>query len=210
MNIKMTTEDSGASVRAEAEAMSTSAIARRRVLLKGVGRGTAVLAATVPLQTLAGQSLLTIDRGGRHQCSVSGMHSSVHSATPTNTPICGGFSPGWWGQTDTGTTPRRPWPILPIPNQSTGYLTKFNIVFTWMTLTGNPNLFQVANPPGYNSTDQWHWLCAWLNALWSNQHPGTLNFPYSADEVLAFSQLPVSSPAYSDALTFFKTYVENL
>jgi hypothetical protein len=178
------------------------------VLLKGVGKGTAVLAATVPLQTLAGQSLLTFD--GQHQASISGMHSSLHSATPHNTPTANGYSPGWWGQTDTGTTPRRLWPILPTPNDLTGYLTKFNDIFTWMTLTGNPNLFQVANPPGYNSTDQWHWLCAWLNALWSNQHLGTLNFPYSADEVLTYSQLPVAGTAYSDALTFFKTYLENL
>lgn len=209
MNIKMKTENSEAAVRDATEALSASAIARRRILLKGVGKGTAVLAATVPLQTLAGQSLLTIDKGtGIHQCTVSGMHSGVHSATPTNTPVCSGFSPGWWGQTDNGTTPRRAWPILPIPNQLTGYLTKFNSVFTWMVLPGDPNLFQVANPPGYSSTHQWHWLCAWLNALWSNQHPGTLNFPYSADEVIAYSKL--TGAPYSDALTFFSTYVENL
>jgi hypothetical protein len=199
MNIKMKTEDSGATVPAGTEALSSSAIARRRVLLKGVGKGTAVLAATVPLQTLAGQSLLTFD--GKHQCSVSGMHSGVHSATPTNTPLCGGYSPGWWGQVENGSDPRVPkrtWPALP---NFWSYNTKCSAVFTSQTLTGDPTLFQVMDDPQYASTDERHWICAWLNAL---SH--SFSFPYSGQEVLDFY---FASPTVSaDALNFFKTYME--
>ena len=42
-----------------AEELTTQARDRRRILLKGIGKGSAVLAATVPLQTLAAQRLTT-------------------------------------------------------------------------------------------------------------------------------------------------------
>ena len=197
MNINMNTKDTGSTGLSQTEMLSSAAVARRRMLLKGVGKGSAVLAATVPLQTLAGQSLLTFD--GKHQCSVSGMHSSVHSATPTNTPICGGYSPGWWGQSDNGTTPKRTWPLLP---SAWTYNTKCSTVFTRVTLSGNPTLFQVMNNPIYASTDERHWICAWLNALshsWS--------FPYTGQEVRDFYNSSATG-VYADALDFFKTYME--
>lgn len=204
MNIE-NTESTG---RAKAEALSSAAIARRRVLLKGVGKGSAVLAATVPLQTLAGQSLLTFD--GKHQCSVSGMHSGVHSATPTTTPVCGGYSPGWWGQSqivDGKIVPKRAWPTL--PNGWT-FNTKCDAVFTKCTLRNTdgskPSLFQIVEPQEpiskFSNTDEFHWVCAWLNAL---SH--SFNFPYSGQQVLDFYNSP-SITVYQDALTFFKTYME--
>ncbi|WP_157979415.1 hypothetical protein [Rhodoferax ferrireducens] len=179
---------------------SFGAIARRRILLQGVGKGAAVLAATVPIQTLAGQSLLTFD--GKHQCSVSGMTSGVHSKTPTNTPVCGGYSPGWWGQSMTVSgklVPKRTWPALP---KFWTYKTKCSTVFTKRTLTGNPTLFEVMNPPNFANTDEFHWICAWLNALSTS-----FNFPYTGQQVLDFYN-STSSTVYEDALAFFKTYME--
>lgn len=182
--------------------LSADALARRQMLLKGLGKGSAVLAATVPLQTLAGQSLLTFD--GKHQCSVSGMHSGVHSATPSNTPICGGYSPGWWGQSNTDSQgriyPRRPWP--------TDYKIKCRTIFTRSTLLNDdgtlPSLFQIMEPKEpiskFSNTDEFHWVCAYLNAL---SH--SFNFPYSGQEVIDFYNSPSS---YADALAFFKTYME--
>lgn len=196
----MTTENFETTGQGKAEVFSPAAIARRRMLLKSVGKGTAVLAATVPIQTLAGQSLLTFD--GKHQCSVSGMFSGVHSATPTSTPLCGGFSPGWWGQSNNSTplVPSRAWPTLPngwTPN------TKCRSVFTRNTLTGDPTLFQVMKPPTYANTDERHWICAWLNAL-----SRSFNFPYSGQQVVDFYNLGRGSTGYINALTFFKTYME--
>lgn len=189
--------------------LSSATIARRRILLKGVGKGAAVLAAAVPIQTLAGQSLLTFD--GKHQCSVSGMHSGVHSATPPNTPLCGGYSPGWWGQSETvkgKMVPKRPWPTL--PNGWT-FDTPCDAVFTQCTLRNTdgskPSLFQVVEPKEpisrFANTDEFHWVCAWLNAL---SH--SFNFPYSGQQVLDFYTQGLASTAYQDALTFFKTYME--
>ena len=183
------TEDKGAT-------LSTDALARRNLLLKGLGRGSAVLAATVPLQTLAGQSLLTFD--GKHQCSVSGMHSGVHSATPSNTPICGGYSPGWWGQSETvdgKVVPRRAWPI--------DYRIKCDVIFTRCTLRNSdgskPSLFQVMTDSRFASSDEFHWVCAYLNAL---SH--SFNFPYSGQEVIDF----YNSSSSADALAFFKMFME--
>lgn len=197
MNINMNTEETGSTRQKQTEMLTSAAIARRHILLKGVGKGGVVLVATVPLQTLAGQSLLTFD--GKHQCSVSGMHSGVHSATPLSTPLCGGYSPGWWGQSDNGTSPKRAWPTLP---NSWTYGTKCSTVFNKTTLSGDPSLFKVMSDPTYANTDQRHWICAWLNALSSSW-----SFPYTGQQVLDFYYSP--TPGLSaDALDFFKTYME--
>lgn len=174
----------------KAEALISAAVVRRRILLKGVGKGASVLATIIPIQTLAGQNLLTFD--GLHQCSISGMQSGVHSATPLNTPVCGGYSISYWALGNG--SPTNTWP--------TSYQTKFSDVFTHSNLTGNPSLFQVMK--SFASTDEAHWLCAWLNAL---NH--SFNFPYTGPEVLAFYNNGPSTQAYQDALTFFKTYMEN-
>lgn len=198
----MSIENIEPTVQGKAEVLSSAAVARRRILLKGVGKGTAVLAATVPIQTLAGQSLLTFD--GKHQCSVSGMHSGVHSATPTDTAVCGGYSPGWYGQSNTDGTPKH-WP------SGVNYNAPVTSVFHNFRRTNDdgstPTLFQVMDPKDksgkFSNTDEFHWICAWLNAL---SH--SFNFPYSGDEVLGFYNQGPASSAYQDALTFFKDFME--
>lgn len=171
-----------------AEALSSAAAARRRVLLKGARKGATVLAAAVPIQTLAGQSLLTFD--GKHQCSVSGMQSGVHSATPLSTPVCGGYSISYWGAGSGN--PTNAWP--------TAYQTKCNAVFTKSALPANLSLFQVLQ--SYSSSVEAHWICAWLNA-----QKGSFNFPYTAQQVLDY-YYSASATTYQDALTFFTTYME--
>lgn len=178
--------------------LSSMAVARRRALLRGVGKGAAVLAATAPLQTLAGQSLLTFD--GQHQCSVSGQHSGVHSATPTNTPLCSGYSPNYWGQAATGNgngaSPLNAWP--------TDYRQKFIDIFTQSGFNSSITLFDVMQNDGaYTNSDERHWLGAYLNAL-----SGNFNFPYSGAQVIAYYNQGSASAVYQDALTFFKTYME--
>jgi hypothetical protein len=178
--------------------LSSMAVARRRALLRGVGKGAAVLAATAPLQTLAGQSLLTFD--GKHQCSVSGQHSGVHSATPTNTARCSGFRPDYWGQPATsGPGPLRTWP--------TDYRQKFINIFTQSGFSNSITLFQVMQNNGqFTNADERHWLCAYLNALASAT--SSLNFPYSAAQVLAYYNTGKGSTVYLDALKFFTDYME--
>ena len=180
--------------------LPVNAIERRRLLLKGVGKGTALLAATAPLKTLAGQNLLTND--GLHQCSVSGMHSGVHSATPKSTPLCSGYAPTYWGACAQGATvPTHTWPTLP---SGWTFNTPCRTVFTKSTLSSSLTLFQVLKGATYQSKDEYHWVCAWLNALYDVQSGGK-TFPYSAQEVLNFYNAP-TIPS-QDALAFFKNYM---
>lgn len=198
----MSTDNIESADQGNAEALSSAALARRRILLKGVGKGTAVLAATVPIQTLAGQSLLTFD--GKHQCSVSGMHSGVHSTTPSGTAVCGGYSPGWWGQSYKDGAPKH-WP------PGVNFNAPVTTVFQYFTRTNKdgsvPTLFQVMDPKDktgqFSSTDEFHWISAWLNAL-----SYSFNFPYSGEEVLRFYNQGPASSVYQDALTFFKDFME--
>ena len=196
--------------------LAPEALARRHYLLKGLGKGAAVAAAAAPITTLAGPSLLTFD--GKHQCSVSGMQSGVMSASPTAT-ICGGYSPGWWGQSVNNTPPLVPknWPALPSPYT---YNTKAVVLLTACTLVNDngtkPTLFEIVEPQDpyskFQSTDEFHWVCAWLNAVAqaSGSYPYTkFNFPYTPSQVIAFYNAGRGSDTYNNALTFFKTYMEN-
>lgn len=189
------------------EVISSTALERRRLLLKGLGKGSAVLAATVPIATLATASTLSVTPSGKGgapaglRCTLSGIMSGVHSQE-TVTAQCGGYSPGWWGQhygngkNKSTTVPSRPWPTN--PNQL------YNAVFT-IPEPGLPSgltLFQVMGDPTYSETQTRHWIGAWLNAL-----GGHFNFPYTSAEILGFYF--GSDPDRASAYSLITTYLEN-
>lgn len=168
---------------------------RRMMLLKGLGKGSAVLAAAIPIQTLAAPAVTVAD--GRI-CSASGTQSAVHSQA-TTAATCQGYSPGWWGQVEQDSsppTPKRTWPVE--------YKTKISVQPFDSTLRkqsgGIPTRFEVASLAEFSNTDLRHWLCAWLNAQGA---PASWNFPYTATQVIAFYMQNDQG-----ALTFFKTYME--
>lgn len=186
------------------EPLSASALARRRALFKGIGKGGAVIAASVPIQTLASPTLLTFDG---LICSVSGMQSGVHSATPGQTATCGGYSAGHWGTKEPNVNPAKPkypqWYSL--PNGWT-YETPFKNVFgSWPNSSANPTLFDAAHKSAYRSMAEFHWVCAWMNAV-----AKVFNFPYTPDEVVDFYKLGPASQTYRDALAFFSNYMEQM
>ena len=170
---------------------------RRMMLLKGLGKGSAVLGAAIPIQTLAAPAVTVKD--GRI-CSLSGTESAVHSR-PTTAQTCQGYSPGWWGQIKKDSNPpipKRTWPA------SVDHTTLISIQpfrsFLMKESGGVPTLFEVASLPEFSNTDLRHWLCAWLNAQGA---PASWNFPYTATQVIAFYMQNDQK-----ALTFFKTYME--
>lgn len=176
------------------EALSPAAIARRHALLKGLSRGSVILAVAAPIQTLASDTLLTEDKN--HVCSISGMQSMVHSAAP-GCQVCGGYSPGWWKQKN-GSQPRRIWPTLP---GGWTYNTPCKNVFSQCGFPATTTLFKALWD--YPNSDEYHWICAWLNAL---SH--SFNFPYSGAQVLGFYNAGKGTATYKNALAFFKTYME--
>lgn len=196
--------------------LTLDSVARRRLLLKNIGKGAAALAVTVPVQTLAqGTVLLTPDL--QHRCTVSGMQSGIHSQDTTTGSVCGGWSPGYWqqvadppagsgwrGKKDSSPVVPRPknWPANAIPD------AYYTAVFPNAGLTlinGNPpTLWEVMSRKGqgnYKNTDMFHWIGAWLNGFRQEN-----NFPYTHDDI---ADLYANPTTRAPALALIKTHLEN-
>ena len=203
----MGTEKNEPTAQSGEEALSFAAVVRRRMLLKGAGKGVAIMAATVPIQTLATQSVLTFD--GLHQCTVSGAMSGVHSATPTNTPTCKGNTPtyfqtliNWPGTYVAGNNP-----------PTTATVTNTNIFVPSGTVTFNQNdQFKKVFGGSVNTrlidiltlapaSNDAVWVTALLNAI---KNPASFNFPYTPFKVVEF----YNSAQAAQALDFFKNYMQ--
>ena len=200
----MTTKKFEVTEQGKAESLSSAAIARRRALLKGIGKGTAVLAATVPLQTLASQSVLTYD--GQHQCSISGMFSGVHSTTPSGAPTCQGYTPtryqtlSFWPGYNANAGPPT-YTSNTVDGITFNERTPFATVFGGGS-SGNDNAARLLTivTSGTPEPEQ-VWVTALLNAI---KNPAGFNFPYTPSQVRAF----YSSPQAADALIFFRNYMQ--
>lgn len=225
----MNTDTSGSTESIKAEALNSAALARRHMLLKGLGKGTAVLAASVPLQTLASQSVFTYDGPGtatQIRCGVSGMTSGIHSRDVTTTQ-CMGYSPGYYKTHDWPAGVNKTALITTVCSRSTlkTYVctetTKVKGVETQVVTRSresidfkneragsctvvNSTLFDVID--FHENTDEFHWVCAWLNAM--GGAPAGWNFPYTGAEVIAFYDNNASYPVGKSPLDFFKTYME--
>lgn len=182
--------------------MKSAALARRRMLLKSVGKGSAVIAAAVPLQSLATTALLT-PTGLR--CSVSGMQSGVHSKAPDSSVVCGGYSPGWWGQAvvvDGKRKPRRAWPVS-YKDLCTNKFTKTGTDDPGVNFAGK-SLFNVMDESTFSSTKTRHWIGAYLNGF-----ARANNFPYTAQQILDYYNLPNSDANRAAMYSLITGFLEN-
>jgi hypothetical protein len=182
------------------QAMAPAAIARRHMLLKGLSKGTAVLAATVPLQTLASGSVFTSGKSAPVvRCSISGMTSGV-SSRETTTTVCSGYSPGYYSK-------REHWPLAlqsqGVPEWPCDKLFNKCSLIQQSYRLGKPVtlLYVMQHTP---RVEEFHWIAAWINAM-----GGGKNFPYTGQQVVDFYKGIGPYPT-ADALKFFKTYMENL
>lgn len=179
-----------------AQPLEPEALARRRLLLKGLGAGTAAgAAAFAPIQSLAAPSLPV------KLCTVSGSLSAAgvgSGRTGLTTASCKGYSPvryqtlANWPNTN-GTSPN---PSSNLGATVISPTTAFNAVF----IGGSANTFLsiLTSAPG---SIEAVWVTALLNAI--VQPPG-FNFPYTPAEVIAF----YSSPSAADAVAFFQNYLQ--
>lgn len=83
----MNTENTELMHQEKTQSLSSPALARRRMLVKGLSKGSAVLVGSVSIQSLASATTLVTADGKK--CSISGQHSAVHSQS-TDTQTCGG------------------------------------------------------------------------------------------------------------------------
>ena len=182
-----------------AEALSSAAIARRQVLLKGLSRGTVALVATFPLQTLASGSVFT--NPGKNgapviRCGISGMTSGARSQD-TMTTVCSGYSPGYYKKKEHW--PRNLNPDAPCVN----VFSRCDLLMKVGQIYQPASLIWVMN--NASKSDYFHWIAAWVNG--SGGAAAGFKFPYSGAEVVSFYN---GTGPYSavDALKFFKTYME--
>jgi len=205
----MNTEKSNLTESKKPDAFCPHALARRQLLLKGLGKGSAVLAASIPLQTLASESVFTYNGSGstatQIRCGISGMTSGIHSRDIT-TNQCIGYSPGYYHLREHFPASVNPDALitavfsgcsLNVPNMvercttEPGHSVSSGKKTIWVPESTScgmfeegtrvPTLLEVMNiTPRPN---EFHWLAAWLNA---QPDSPAINYPYSGAEIIAF------------------------
>ena len=177
-------------------AKAGESLARRRALLRGLGKGSAALALVVPIQTLAVTTIV----GGTKLCTVSGVQSHVGSHPLGTVTTCQGNSPiyfqilvNWPGYSSP--PPRASFSVdgLSLTNKS-----NFGLVFTGGAIT-NLDTVVLSTP----TSDEAAWVTALLNAL-----KNTYNFPYTPSQVRGFYN--GGGTLKDQALAFFKGYMQTV
>lgn len=188
-----------------------ASIERRAMLLTSMGKGSAVLAAaSLPIHTLANTPTIVI-KGTKTRCSLSGMQSGMGSRMPA-TDTCTGKSPGYWHKPEHWTAAQSAIINLTDPTNS----PTFNVWFgpASSAQLSNATLYQYLTSTGgeqnnslkLNNTDEWHWVCAWMNAMANNvAGTGVNNFPYTGPQIIQLYRDPVLfKTTRADALAFLK------
>lgn len=175
----------------DAAALGLTALQRRRVLLRGVGKGGAVLAAAVPLSSFA-NTLKTgagVD-GKAHLCTLSGTNSILPSSAVTS-GTCGGRNAGYWINAD------HAWKAFSVNGVAVSRSTLWSDVFGEVGTTNADKTFlELLDINGPKKT----WVRALLNS--ADGYPNT--FPYSPSEVFGLYQDPIQRP---NAKIFFQKWV---
>lgn len=192
--------------------LSAKAMARRKMLLISLGRGTAVVGAVaVPMQSLAAIGSLSLTADGK-RCTISGTMSAVHS-NPNEAllPRCSGRRPSFYSVVTN-------WPNY---NASTNPSATNGITGGGGTFTFNKDTkFNAIGLFGSGSTlslidllltaptsDFAHWATALLNGTLGSAAGMNTNFPYTAQQVIDLYNNPARQ---ADALNFFKNYMETI
>lgn len=196
----MSTENIDSIGRSKTEQLSSVELARRRVLLKGLGKGSAALAVVVPIQTLAANTII----GGTKLCTVSGVQSNVGSHNTGTQTTCSGYQPShyatlanWPGYSS---SPARATNTVDgITFDETAY---FNTVFGGGSSSSNAAKLLTIVTSGSPEPEQ-VWVTALLNAI---KNPVGFNFPYTPTQVRAF----YAGPQAAQALAFFRGYMQTV
>nr|WP_315241769.1 hypothetical protein [uncultured Albidiferax sp.] len=174
-------------MQSNASGLAPDALARRRMLLKSLGKGSSVIAAAaIPMHTLASTGTLAKTIGG-NRCTVSGMASGIHSANPT-TELCKGLAPSRFA------SPAN-WPYAERIGSSANYnvripgITAFSSTSAFNTVfTGAISSSSIASIMSTaQSSDEAVWITALFNAaLGVSTTPNlVMNFPYTPAQVKA-------------------------
>lgn len=190
-------------------------IARRKAILKALGRTAAVAGAVSPLSSLAAARLRYESNGKSYNCSVSGNMSVLHSASTESTPVCSGKRLSEYqsrlvsGNRNAGDTSAANWPAWPnklLNSVSTAVIytgsgfsgTAYNPTAMFNQIFGGSDARKIGEMVNDNVPDA-HWVIALLNA---NRFPTT--FPHTAEQVIAQYADPAKRAV---ALSFYSQHV---
>jgi len=187
--------------------MAVDALARRRVLLSGLGKGSVVLAAaSVPMHSLASTSTRCKTDGAKAPpvwATVSGCHSAVGSRIPADTHVSQGYHCSHYTTKSTSC-----WPgYSSDPRKDTSCLNKkFKDIFPGATSTNaNRTCYDIVT--NRQTSSECRWVTAYMNA----QTCTSKYYPYSAREIQDFYRLAGTggNPSRYDCETFFGSFMES-
>lgn len=183
-----------------ATSLQASVMARRRMLLASLGKGSAVIAAvSAPMHSLAAVSVTA----NGQRCTISGTMSGVHSRE-TVTDTCAGMSPGYYKKIEH-------WPNYSSSSNAKATNSVTGGHGTFNKDTHFSSLFGAGSGDGLLSClqdtsshqEEFHWTAALLNGTSGSI---AVNFPYTAQEVIDLYK--AGGNIRSDAYAFFKGYME--
>lgn len=182
------------------ETLTTPALARRRALVRGLGKGGAALAVVAPIQSFA-VPRLTDNR----ICSLSGAMSAVNSHAAAGT-VCSGYMPThYYAPNPKFSTIMDPknWPTSSTywPTGQTDQTLTFSLIF------GGSDGRLVIEIFGSTSTadiDKKFWIATYFNAMLYETAP--LYFPYTPSQV----QSQYNGTQSAAFLQFYKDYLSTL
>lgn len=166
-------DDSSIPQSAGGERMQAS---RRRLLLNGMVKGSAIAASAVPIKTLAFTSSVTANG---QVCSASGVESVAHSRT-TSLPKCLGKSPIFFSAIANWPGYSKYNPVCTFGYGSFTQNSLFKDIFT-NTLSKIKGKKLITILLDHTTTDEAYWIAALLNSI---RFRGTPQFPYTSDEVI--------------------------
>lgn len=165
----------------DSSSASDARLQRRRVLLSALGKGGAVLAASVPLAAKAipatGTVLVTNPGGSNNRlCTVSGVGSLVASNVP-NGSACNALSAAHYVSAAQWPSPYRKADIV-APNPNPGPATTANALLSTSDFTAGRTALDVLQT---GTAIEAAWVAAALNAV----EPSPNAFPYALGQVQA-------------------------
>jgi hypothetical protein len=210
--------DNGSHITAPADASSKEApavqtIARRKAILKALGKTAAVAGVASPLSSLAAARLRYESNGKNYQCSVSGNMSVLRSVSAESVAVCSGKSPVSYksvnGQCTAGTIQASNWPQWPAKwldgsNKAVCYKlagqagTPYLPTATFSQVFGSGSTKKIGAMLNDGDIDA-QWVAALLNAT---KYPTT--FPHTPEEVIRQYNDTTKRAA---ALSFYQLHV---
>jgi hypothetical protein len=201
------------SMQAGVSGLASDAMARRRMLLKSLGKGSSVIAAAaLPMHTLAGTGTLakTINKT---RCTVSSMASAVHSKNPTD-EICTGSPPthyndcSKWPSCSSSTITKRDGTKVTtytVSHKDINSFTDSSTFYSVFGCGGNSSIKTIMTTS--TSSDEAAWITALFNSMigtTGTTTTGVKNYPYKPSEVISLCKNQPSS------LIFFKNNLQQV